>query len=232
LEICKRMDSGRSSRRRRPRIEGLVGLASLILLAGFASAQSAAPAREADRGVLDAFLDEVQTLTADFEQEIRSADGALVQTASGTVALSRPNRFRWVYDQPFEQRIIADGKYLWIYDVELEQVTRAPIDDTVASTPAMLLSGDKAVREGFTVVESFERDSLSWVRLEPNLPGTDFQSVLIAFEGLSPRRLELEDTLNQVTTIQFSNVELNPKLRDRLFEFKPPRGVDVIGQED
>lgn len=232
MEICKRMDSERSLRRRRPRTEGLVGLASLILLASFASAQTAAPVPDADRGVLDAFLDEVQTLTADFEQEIRAADGRLLQTASGTVALSRPNRFRWVYDQPFEQWIIADGEYLWIYDVELEQATRAPIDDTVASTPAMLLSGDRAVREGFTVVESFERDSLSWVRLEPNLPGTDFRSVLIAFDGISPRRLELEDTLNQVTAIELSNVELNPKLRDRLFEFKPPRGVDVIGEEN
>jgi outer membrane lipoprotein carrier protein len=93
----------------------------------------------------------------------------------------------------------------------------------------MLLSGDKAVREGFDVVESFERDGLSWVRLRPHLPGTDFQSVLIGFDGTMPMRLELEDTLNQVTRIDLTDVDLNAKLKDRLFEFKPPRGVDVIG---
>jgi chaperone LolA len=178
---------------------------------------------------LDAFLDQVQTLTANFTQEIRAADGQVIETASGSVALSRPNRFRWIYEQPFEQQIVADGRNLWIYDVELQQVTRAPLDDTIASSPAMLLSGDKAVREGFDVVESFDRDGLSWVRLEPHLPGTDFRSVLIGFDGMAPKRLELEDTLNQVTRIDLTNVELNAKLKDRLFDFKPPRGVDVIG---
>ncbi|HEU4619951.1 MAG TPA: outer membrane lipoprotein chaperone LolA [Gammaproteobacteria bacterium] len=185
--------------------------------------------RSARAPLLDAFLAQVQTLTADFTQEIRSADGQLVETASGSVALARPNHFRWIYEKPYRQEIVADGENLWIYDVELQQVTRAPLDDTVASSPAMLLSGDKAVREGFDVVETFERDGLSWVRLEPHLPGTDFSSVLIAFDGKSPRRLELEDTLNQVTRIDLSNVALNPKLKDRLFEFKPPRGADVIG---
>jgi chaperone LolA len=230
---------------------GATAFLAAVCFAGTATAQTApssaaaqsspsaeAESAEADSGgskrstaapALDAFLDQVQTLTANFMQEIRGADGAVIETASGSVALSRPNRFRWIYEQPFEQQIIADGRDLWIYDVELEQVTRAPLDDTVASSPAMLLSGDKAVREGFDVVESFERDGLSWVRLAPHLPGTDFQSVLIGFDGTAPRRLELEDTLSQVTRIDLTDVVLNAKLRDRLFEFKPPRGVDVIG---
>jgi outer membrane lipoprotein carrier protein len=196
-----------------------------------AAAQPASATVQRDAPALDAFLDQVETLTANFTQEIRDANGEIAETAAGSVALRRPNRFRWIYEQPHEQQIIADGQNLWIYDVELQQVTRAPLDDTVASSPAMLLSGDEAVREGFDVVETFERDALSWVRLEPHLPGTDFESVLIAFDGTAPRRLELEDTLGQVTRIDLSDVVLNAKLRDRLFEFKPPRGVDVIGGE-
>ena len=178
---------------------------------------------------LDAFLDEVTALQADFEQEQWSADGALLDSASGTLSLSRPSRFRWHYRQPYEQIVVADGKNLWIYDVELEQVTVAPFDDSVASSPAMLLSGDRSVRDGFSVVDSFSRDGLDWVQLVPNLEGTDFRSVVIGFEGSSPRRLELVNSLNQLTLIELSDVAVNPELDDDVFEFDPPRGVDVSG---
>lgn len=241
MEICSRTDSGRSSYPRRPTIERIAGLVrfpclALVLLIGCpveSWAQQPGPAAPGSGAAdLEAFLDGVETLTADFKQQIRAADEHVLETASGSVALSRPNRFRWLYEKPHAQQIVADGKDLWVYDVELDQATRTPLDETSPSSPAMLLSGDKAVRRRFDVVESFEKDGLAWVRLRPNLPGTDFRSVLIAFEGRSPRRLQLEDTLNQLTDIELYNVVVNPKLRDRLFEFKPPRGVDVIGAGD
>ncbi len=258
MERYSRTDSGRSSRRPRRRTELRAFLALLTLTAPAAFAQSdgssakapardaapdsaaarsAAPAPEQKSGGpgaerLEAFLEQVQTLTADFSQQIVGADGHIIEQASGSVALSRPDHFRWVYEKPFAQEVIADGKYLWIYDVELQQATRAPLDSSTASSPAMLLSGDKAVREGFDVAGAFEREGLDWVRLKPHLPGTDFKSVALGFEGRVPQRLELEDTLNQVTRIKLSNVAVNPKLKDKLFEFKPPRGVDVIGAGD
>src|SRR5690606_4074963 len=140
----------------------------------------------------------------------------------GSLTLSRPNQFRWSYEEPYEQLLIADADNLWIYDVELDQATVTAMDDTAASSPAMLLSGDRAVREGFAVVEAFEREGLNWVRLKPELEGTDFTSVLIAFEGNAPRRLELVDALQQVTRIAFSNVVVNPRLEDDAFELDLP----------
>jgi len=178
---------------------------------------------------LDAFLDEVTVLQADFVQETRSADGSLLETSSGTLSLRRPSRFRWHESQPYELLVVADGENLWIYDVELEQATVAPLDENVASSPAMLLSGDRAVRDGFSVVDRFTRDGLEWVQLVPKLEGTDFRLVVIGFEGTSPRRLELVNSLNQITLIELSNVAVNPELDDEVFEFDPPRGVDVIG---
>jgi outer membrane lipoprotein carrier protein len=174
------------------------------------------------------FLTEVRSLTADFRQELWTADQRLLETANGSVSLKRPNHFLWRYAEPIEQSVIANGRELWMYDVELAQATLAPLDEAGPS-PALLLSGDEAVRDGFEVVRSFALDGLDWIELAPKIEGADFTSVLIGFEGRTPQRLELVDGLNQVTRIELSNVALNPDLPDALFEFEPPPGVDVIG---
>jgi chaperone LolA len=170
-------------------------------------------------------------LTAEFKQELWTADHRLLQTETGTLALHRPNRFRWTYREPTELTVVADGERLWIYDVELAQVTVAPLDSTVGSSPAMLLSGDRAVRDGFEVVDTYPLDGLDWVKLAPKTAGTDFASVLIGFSDSVPKRLELVDGLNQVTRIELDDLAVNPEIGDGTFEFVPPDGVDVIGGE-
>lgn len=178
---------------------------------------------------LQAFLSGVRSLTADFKQELYAPDERLLETQAGTLSLQRPNRFRWSYKKPTELLVVADGKRLWMYDMDLAQVTVSPLDDTVGSSPAMLLSGDRDVRDEFNVVQTFMRDGLEWVKLVPKTGAADFRSVTIGFEGTAPRRLELVDGLNQVTRIALANVVVNPELADSVFEFTPPAGVDVIG---
>ena len=178
---------------------------------------------------LDRFLDEVDTFTAEFEQELTSSDGQLLDTAAGTLSLKRPNRFLWRYETPIEQLVIADGEQLWMYDIDLEQATVAPLDSDNPSSPAMLLSGEQDVRDGFDVVEDFARDGRDWIRLSPKPGGTDFRSVLIGFSDGLPVQLELVDGLDQVTSITFSGIAVNADLSDSAFEFEPPAGVDVIG---
>jgi len=180
---------------------------------------------------LDAFVADVSTLRADFRQELWSADHRLLQTDTGTLAIERPNRFRWVYAEPTQLTVVADGEKLWIYDVELAQVTVAPLDSTVTSSPAMLLSGDHGVAEDFDVARSYELEGLDWIKLVPRTPGSDFSSVLIGFRDALPQKLELTDGLNQVTLIDLSNLVVNPTIDDATFEFTPPKGVDVIGGE-
>jgi len=234
------MDSVKCSRRRlRVSIEPLAAVLALAL-AHVAAAQpadagaNAAAAHAPDataRGLatLDAFLSGVMSFTADFTQETYGADGRVVETDTGTLSLARPNRFRWSQTAPSELVVVADGKKLWTYDVELAQVTVAPLDDTVASSPAMLLSGGRDVRDGFEVVQTDARDGLDWVKLVPKTRGSDFTSMSIGFDGKSPRRLELVDNLNHVIRIALANVAVNPELADAVFEFKVPAGVDVIG---
>jgi len=214
-------------RRHRVSIEPLL----VVLALAFGYSVGAQPADANARGfaTLDAFLSDVHSLTADFKQEIYESDEKPVETDTGSLSFARPDRFRWTQAPPNELVVVADGKKLWTYDVELEQVTVAPLDDTFRSSAAMLLSGDRQVRDGFNVVGTFSRDGLDWVKLEPKAAASDFTSVSIGFEGKSPRRLELVDGLNHVTRIALANVVVNPPLADEVFQFVPPAGASVLG---
>ena len=231
MEVCKRTDSEKSWHRRPP-ISSRHALLALVVLGGAAWAQPASNGDvPAGLAALEAFLSDVHSFTAEFRQELWTADQRLLQTETGTLSLSRPNHFRWTYREPTELTVVADGTQLWIYDVELAQVTVAPLDTTVESSPAMLLSGDRDVRDGFDVVQTYTLDGLDWVKLAPKTSGADFTSVLIGFSGNAPQRLELVDGLNQVTRIDFDDLSVNPQIDDGVFRFEPPPGVDVIGGE-
>jgi outer membrane lipoprotein carrier protein len=207
----------------------LRSLTSCLLFSIIAAAHGAA-AQSAPDGIarLEAFLDGVHSLTADFKQELWTDNGRLQQTDTGSLSLKRPNRFRWTYAAPSALVIVADGEKLWIYDVELKEVTVTPFDDTVGASPAVLLSGDRNVREDFEVVQSYTLDALDWVKLEPR-GASDFSSIAIGFNGNEPRRLELVDGLGQITRIQLDNLVVNPDIADDVFKLDVPPGVDVSG---
>ena len=192
-----------------------------------------ASADEADgngAGVLDRFIEETRTLQADFSQELLDGEGNLVEAASGTFSLKRPNRFLWSYAVPFEQQVVADAGNLWIHDVELAQVTVSPLQGAIASSPAMLLSGDGGVRDGFEIVESTRDGEIVWISLAPREQGVDFRSVQLGFDTGELFALVLVDALGQVTSIVFRNVAVNLDIEDEFFQFEPPPGADVIGE--
>ncbi len=179
---------------------------------------------------LDRFLEETRTLRAEFSQELLDSSGQLIETASGTFSLKRPNRFHWSYREPYEQQVVADAVNLWIYDAELEQATVTPLAGAIASSPAMLLSGDRNVRDSFEIVESVHDGQVEWIGLAPKEQGADFGSVYVGFASGSLFALELVDALGQITSIQFRNVMVNLDIEDEFFQFEPPAGADVIGE--
>lgn len=226
------MDSGKYWLRR---LQSSIERGLLLTMLGAAASAVAQPAPSGDPvdglATLEAFLADVRSLTADFRQELWDAQQQLLQTETGTLSLERPNRFRWTYREPTQLVVVADGARLKVYDVELAQVTVAPFDDSMAASPALLLSGDRNVRDSFEVTQSYRLEGLDWIKLAPTTGASDFTSVLIGFEGTAPRRLELVDGLNQVTRIELTNLVLNPALDAAVFELEVPEGVDVIGGE-
>lgn len=205
----------------------VAGWLACLLLAPAAFAQGTGDAV----AQVDAYLASLKTLSADFAQVVRNRDGQVVDRASGTLSLSRPNRFRWDYRQPYLQTIVADGERLWLYDSDLEQVTVRALEAGLGSTPAMLLSGSGKVGDAFTALALEREDDWTWARLRPKQEGSDFDRVGLAFDARGQlAAMELRDKLGQATVIEFGNVRRNPPLDAALFRFEPPPGADVIGR--
>lgn len=189
---------------------------------------------------LDLFLQGTQTGRADFTQVVTSPgkDGkaARNKTSSGTFEFQRPGRFRFVYQKPFAQTIVADGQSLWLYDVDLNQVTQRPQGPALGSTPAALLAAApdlKTLRANFTLEASTPpagEERLDWVLARPRTKEGQLQSVRIGFVGAQMAALEILDSFGQRSLIHFSQVQTNPTLPANTFQFKPPAGADVLQQ--
>jgi outer membrane lipoprotein carrier protein len=178
------------------------------------------------------FLQGLDGLQAQFKQTLTDRAGQVTEESRGTLAIKRPNRFRWDYREPHEQVIVSDGTRIWLYDSDLEQVTVRKLDVALSSTPAMLLSGQGTLTDNFDVTEAVERDGMLWVRMQPKRNDTDFKSVSLGFAGGKSqdlRFMELADKLGQTTLLEFSNLKRNPTLDASQFVFEVPEGADVIG---
>jgi len=197
------------------------------LLPGAGVADAAADARAAAR--LDAALDSLSSLTAEFTQTVRDAGGELRESAEGSVSLARPGRFRWDYRTP-AQLIVSDGTTVWLYDEDLAQVTVRPAADSLAGTPALLLSGQADLAGAFEISDGGEEGGLAWSRLRPKDADSDFTELRVGVTGRELRRMTLLDKLGQSTELEFSRIERNPRFDADTFTFVPPPGVDVVGR--
>lgn len=181
---------------------------------------------------LQVFLDKLDTLTAEFTQDVVNRDQELVESAAGRVALQKPGRFRWDYQEPFERVIVADGERVWLYEADLDQVTVRLLDEGIGQTPAALLTGAVELLESFEFLGSEAQEGLLWVELGPRLETSDFDRVRLAFDGPQLTRLELRDRLGQTTRLAFTSIEQGVELSPAVFTFDVPDGVDVIGEDE
>jgi len=178
---------------------------------------------------LNQFHKNVKSLQAEFTQVLHDADANKVQESSGTVWIQRPGLFRWEYSNPYPQVIVADGKRIWIYDPELEQVTVKKESDAIGSAPALVLSGKRPLEQDFTIKEIDRKDNYTWVSLTPKKDDTDFAEISVGFIGQTIAILELKDKLGQRTKIHFKQLKTNIKHEKSRFKFTTPPGTDVIG---
>jgi len=201
-------------------------MAILIIAPGtWAATRGRSPAVEQ----MQHFLSAVHSLKADFTQVVMDPNLRKVKQSHGTLLIKRPNRFRWDYATPNKEIIVADGKNVWMYDVELQQVTVKPLDGTLAASPAVLLSGSNDVGENFKIKDLGENGGMAWVQLIPKVKDTDFRDVRLGFRNGVVAVMELKDALGNLTRISFEHVKVNPSLSDDQFRFTPPPGADVIG---
>ncbi|MDZ7789800.1 MAG: outer membrane lipoprotein chaperone LolA [Xanthomonadales bacterium] len=192
-------------------------------LAALLLAVSTSGAPEDGRAQLDAFAEGLETLSGRFEQVTVDADGRITEESSGALYFSRPDRFRWSYDEPFPQEIVADGEQLWHYDVSLEQVTVRE-QPSAAESPLLVLARPELLDRFYRVTDS----GAEKIEFEPLEDSTDIVRGTLYFRNGLPRKLELEDGFGQITQFRLMGLERNPELDSDLFSFSVPEGVDLL----
>jgi len=178
---------------------------------------------------LEKFLSSTRTLQADFNQTLRTHDGEVLQQSEGEFYLNRPGKFRWNYRSPYEQIIVSDGERIWIYDVDLQQVTVQKQDAGLPTTPMALLEDSFKLHQSFHVSPLDEQQGVYRLKLVSKTKESDFGEIVVGLDEQGLRFMQLHDQFEQVTDIVFSDINTNTKLADDIFEFIPPEGVDVFG---
>ncbi len=178
---------------------------------------------------LRAFVRDVKSGQASFTQTVTSPDGARKKTSSGEFEFARPNRFRFAYNKPFEQLMVADGQKVWIYDADLNQASSRRLAQALGATPAAVLAG-AALEPEFKLANLPASQGLEWVSATPRAAGGAFQEMRVAFRGKELAAIEIVDSFGQRSRLDFTRFAANVNLPDARFEFKAPPGADVVEQ--
>jgi outer membrane lipoprotein carrier protein len=198
-------------------------LAALVLVL------AAIPAHADSVDILRDFIRDVKTGRAQFTQTVTSPDSTKKKTSSGSFEFARPNRFRFVYDKPFEQVIVADGQKVWIFDADLNQVSSRKFSSALGATPAALLAGG-SLDQDFDLAPLPAKDGLDWVLATPKAKDGAFKSVRVGFRGKELAAVDIVDAFDQHSLLQFSQFAAGVTLPADAFRFTPPAGADVIEQ--
>jgi outer membrane lipoprotein carrier protein len=219
------------------------GLAAALLAASFSvmlPAPAAPQAAERTPAELAAALqkkyDAIRDFTADFTQVYRA--GALrrqLTTERGQVLIKKPGRMRWVYTAPEPKEFVSDGYKYYAYIPADRQVIVSDVPDAQQpATPAFFLAGKGNLIRDFTVsageVPAGMPAGTVAVKLVPKVPQQEYDWLILAVDPatLGLRGLATGDAQGGVSTISFANLKENVGLADKAFDFKPPRGVDVV----
>lgn len=177
-----------------------------------------------------AFIRTTQSANADFEQRVEDRNGKLVQESKGSFSFQRPGRFRWAFAKPYAQLIVGDGEKIWVYDVDLNQVTVRKLATALGATPAALIAGNADVEQAFVFTDAGLRDGLEWLDAKPRERDAGFERIRMGFGLTGIAAMELVDQFGQTTLLRFSNFQRNPKLDPGTFRFVPPKGADLLGE--
>jgi outer membrane lipoprotein carrier protein len=197
---------------------------------------------------LHAFLSQTTTARGDFTQQsaprnssssaggaVNSAAGGAAkaappapQVSQGSFEFLRPGRFRWTYRTPYEQLIVSDGTSLFLYDKDLNQVTKRKLHGALPASPASILFGSNDFEHDFQVAADGSAEGIEWIRATPRAKDSVFERIRIGFADGLPVAMELRDSFGQSTQLRFEHVQRNPALAADRFAFTPPAGVDVL----
>ncbi len=178
--------------------------------------------------LLSNYINNINTLEANFNQVSIDGQGNLIERASGRFFLQRPDKFRWDYQAPYRQVIVTDGETLWVYDEDLEQVMVRKKPFLTEDTPMAVLTDYETIQKYFVVTDLGKVEGYDWIKLIPRKNDSQYHSFRVAFEQGRLGMLVMSDNLGQITRIDFSRKANNHVIEEGIFRFEPPAGVDII----
>jgi outer membrane lipoprotein carrier protein len=197
---------------------GLFIFVSLSLTVNAAVTQTAAQE-------LQQLLSPINSLSADFTQQIKGHNNRELQLLNGNLSLKKPNQLRWNVLAPMPQLVVSDGKLVWLYDPDLEQVVIQSFSDDFMANPISILLGNlDQLNKDFHVIRSDENT----FSLEPSQPNSLFVAIQLRFTDSVLSHIEYQDNFGQNTQLTLSQVKLNPQLAKNTFVFDIPQAVDII----
>jgi len=215
------------ARHRKPEVilQRMVLLAALVAVTGTGSFAGTPDTLETVRN----FFAHIDSLQADFHQEVTDSSGQKLQVSDGKVWILRPGRFRWDYLTPYRQQIVADGERLWSYDEDLAQVTVQDMGAVLGATPAMLLSGAESIDKAFKLEAQPVDGNTLHALLIPRSDDSNITELHVYFKNEVLTRIKAIDSFGNHTTFAFTKLIRNAGLDASRFQFVPPEGTDVIG---
>lgn len=205
-----------------------MSFAKWCLAAAAAAAFSAAPSWASGIEQLSEFLKSTQSASGSFVQENSGRNGSAKKNFSGTFVFKRPGKFVWSYDKPYKQDIYSNGRQVSVWDPDLRQVTVRSVVGAMPASPAAILFGNNDFRRDFTVKELAAEDGAEWIEAVPKNKDSSFRDFRIGFRVAMPVAMVMHDSFGQTLSLKFSGWKKNPAVAPARFEFKPPRGTEIL----
>ncbi len=212
----------------------------IFCLSAFSSVTLSQDSRPNGVEQLRQFVKTVQSAQGEFaQQQMRTPKPnepqdklKLIRQTSGQFIFQRPGKFVWDTQKPYEQKLIADGKQLLIWDKDLNQLTIRSANQALAASPAAILFGESALDAQFELEDGGSKTDLQWVNLQPKVkPGQGdlpYTKIAIGMAAGLPKALELTDGFGSVVLVVFNQMQINPKIEPSRFQFKAPPGAEVL----
>ncbi len=178
---------------------------------------------------LNMLMESIGTFKANFEQTIINCQGQVIEVSRGNFLFKRPKKFRWNYRRPYNQQLIADGQRVWFYDIDLKQITVSAQNETLANTPAILLSKIIHLNHRYIFTDVSLKNELMRIELVPKDARSMFPTIILAFDSNGLQQMVMKDGFEQYTRLDFTQVSKNISIKNNVFIFTPPEGIDVVG---
>lgn len=200
---------------------------------GWIRSSSAGESNAADAVVdsLQKNYDATTDFVADFRQETEVKNLNRTLKASGKLSFKRPGKMHWLYEEPKGQFVLADGKHLYFYQPEQNQVIKSPLKNAFrGDIPLSFLLGLGNLKKDFNATLKASEENQHVLRLEPKGEAGGYSEILLGVSKASSDILwvSVRDAANNLTTLRFSNMRKGVGLKDTLFQVQIPKGADVV----